>query len=84
MRLPILCLCLGLAACGQPDKTLHFTAGAVTSRVVTQATGDPIAGCLAAMGVGMLKEAYDATGRGTVETGDFLATSAGCTLTYRF
>lgn len=78
-------LCLTLAACGQPDKAAHFAAGAGAAVIAAQVWPDePLAPCLAAFGLGIAKEAWDATGRGNVEALDALATGAGCALVIEF
>jgi hypothetical protein len=68
--IPILLLCATPAQAN--DKVLHALAGTA----VYGATGS-LAACVAA-GVG--KEVYDATGRGTVEAADALATVLPCLL----
>jgi hypothetical protein len=68
------------AGCAQ-DKVSHFVVGATISAVVTEITGNPLAGCAAALGAGLLKEAYDSQGHGTVEAADALATVSGCSVT---
>ena len=59
------------------DKKAHFIMGAVAATVVTLLTGNPLWGTLAAVVVGAAKEGYDATGRGTVDVWDFIATATG-------
>lgn len=66
------------------DKDAHFLAGSAVSQFVTQETGSPLAGCAAAIGVGVLKEAYDRKYGGDVSGADVAATVAGCGVTYRF
>ena len=61
----------------QRDKVLHFAAGAVISGAAYALTGSLWAAVLAAALAGAAKEAYDATGRGTVDLMDFIATVAG-------
>lgn len=58
-----------------PDKAGHLIAGLLVYCVAGLAS--PTAGLAAAAVVGVLKEAYDSTGRGHVEFLDFMATAAG-------
>jgi hypothetical protein len=72
-----------------PDKIAHFWAGLViaalawpASYAVAVLTGwawvhGPWSALAAAVAAGIAKEAYDATGRGTVEALDAVATAAG-------
>lgn len=69
-----------LAGCQHYDKAAHFTVGAAVSHVVTQETGSPVAGCLAAFGVGVLKELVD----DVADPADILATGAGCGVALAF
>jgi len=62
------------------DKVLHFAAGAVIASAAYALTGSLWAAVLAAALAGAAKEAYDATGRGTVDAVDFAATLAGALL----
>ena len=65
---------------GQKDKQLHAIAGAgiyAASRVAGASPRRSLAICAAA---GVLKEAYDATGRGNVEAADAIATVIPCLL----
>jgi len=66
------------------DKTLHFVAGAATSKYVAQQTHRPMAGCAAALSAGIAKEIYDNRFGGVVDRYDALATGAGCMYTIRF
>lgn len=75
-----LILTLFLTACAQ-DKVGHFTAGAVTSGIVTEMTGDPVKGCLAALCIGILKETYDCSSHDS-DPWDILATASGGCLIY--
>lgn len=61
----------------QPDKVLHFAAGAVVASAAYALTGSLWGAVLAAALAGAAKEAYDATGRGAVDLWDFIATVAG-------
>lgn len=61
----------------QPDKVLHFAAGAVVASAAYAVTGSLWGAVLAAALAGAAKEAYDATGRGTVDLWDFIATVVG-------
>lgn len=72
-----------LSGCAQ-DKAKHFAAGAGVAAITTKITGSQAKGCVAALGVGIAKEAWDATGRGQVEAADVLATGAGCSVTFLF
>ncbi|WP_416881950.1 hypothetical protein [Marivita sp.] len=69
-----------LAACQHYDKAAHFAAGAAVSHIVTQETGNPTAGCMAAIGIGVLKELVD----DVADPADILATGLGCSLTLAF
>lgn len=66
------------------DKTLHFAAGAAASKYVASRTQSPLAGCAAAIGVGVAKEIYDSKYGGVVDRYDALATGMGCMYTIRF
>lgn len=77
--IPLLSLA-SLTACSEPDKQMHFAAGAVTSGVVTHLTGSPTKGCVAAIGVGVAKELFDSRFGGTADSRDAIATGAGCAL----
>ena len=59
------------------DKQLHILAGFIVAVVAQVLTGSPLVALLASVVVGAAKEAYDATGRGTVDLWDFVATVAG-------
>ena len=59
------------------DKAGHFTVGLAIAALTAWATGAPLLGLLAAVAAGIGKEAWDATGRGTVDLLDFVATAAG-------
>lgn len=59
------------------DKFLHACAGVIVSAFVYLVTRDPDYSILAAFVVGAAKELYDATGRGSVEILDFIATGIG-------
>lgn len=73
-----LIIAIALTGCSIPlDKQKHFGAGVVGSGIAYLATDDPRAAWATAAAMGAAKEAYDATGRGNVEAGDFLATVAG-------
>ncbi|PWL36015.1 MAG: hypothetical protein DCO97_06100 [Marivita sp. XM-24bin2] len=69
-----------LSACQHYDKAAHFAAGAAVSHIVTQETGNPMAGCLAAIGVGALKELVD----DVADPADVLATGLGCSAALAF
>lgn len=66
------------------DKALHFAAGSVAQNYVTQQTGSRLAGCVTAVGLGFAKEAFDSRTGGQVDSGDVLATAAGCTITFEW
>ncbi|WGH77139.1 hypothetical protein [Jannaschia ovalis] len=83
LRFSLLALCLALPACGQ-DKAKHAAAGVVTSQAVAEMTGSQVKGCMAAIGLGLAKEAWDSTGRGTADGDDLLATSVGCGFVIEF
>ena len=74
---------LCVSAC-KYDKAAHITGGVAVSEFVSQRTGSRTKGCLASMGLGILKEAYDATGHGVVDGGDVLATGFSCRWVVRF
>jgi hypothetical protein len=69
-----------LAACQHYDKAAHFAAGAAVSHIVTQETGNPTAGCMAAIGIGVLKELVD----DVADPDDILAAGLGCSVTLAF
>jgi hypothetical protein len=73
----LLCGTIALSGCIAKDKQMHFGVGVITSGIAYAATGDTKAGWKAASGIGLAKEVYDSTGRGSVEVGDFVATAAG-------
>lgn len=78
-------LLLFVSACTQSDKASHIVVGRGFSAAVTQATGDPWVGCAATIALGIGKELYDSTGRGTPEALDALATGAGgCSFSFAF
>ncbi len=79
LRMLLLSLPL-LSACQHYDKAAHFAAGAAVSHIVTQETGNPTAGCLAAIGVGVLKELID----DVADPADILATGLGCSVAVAF
>jgi len=58
------------------DKQAHFWAGAAIAASVTLYAG-PLFGLAACVLAGAGKEVYDATGRGTPDVWDFVATAAG-------
>jgi hypothetical protein len=58
------------------DKRLHFWAGLLIALLVGLIFNAAI-GMTAAVVAGVLKEAYDATGRGTADSGDVIATVIG-------
>ena len=70
---PLVLLML-LSGCAT-DKLLHAGAGA--------AVGATTGSCKASIAAGIAKEAYDATGRGTVDPLDAIATGlSGCLVNY--
>lgn len=77
-----LAMSVDLARAEPDDKVLHALAGigiAYGVEEVLEANGVPERrakrwGCAAALGAGVLKEAYDSTGRGTVDGMDVVAT----------
>lgn len=74
-----LCLPL-LTSCQHYDKAAHFAVGAAVSHVVATETKSPTAGCLAAIGVGVVKEMID----DVADPLDILATGLGCSVTMAF
>ncbi|MFZ3584478.1 hypothetical protein ACOI1H_20275 [Loktanella sp. DJP18] len=81
--LPLLLVAGFLSGCAE-DKAKHFAVGAGISAVTTHVTGSQAKGCIAALGAGLAKEAWDSTGSGHVEAADALATVAGCSVTFVF
>ena len=61
----------------QIDKQAHFWAGAAIAASVTLYS-NPILGIIACIVCAVGKELYDATGRGTPDKWDAVATVAGC------
>lgn len=59
------------------DKQLHLLAGFLVAMVAQGLTQSLWVALLASGVVGVAKEAYDATGRGTVDFWDFIATVVG-------
>ena len=59
------------------DKQAHFLAGAAIAASVTLYLG-PLLGIIACVITALTKELYDATGRGTPDIWDFIATVSGC------
>lgn len=59
------------------DKQLHTLAGFVTAMVAHGLTESLWVAFIASAVVGAAKEVYDATGRGTVDFWDFVATVVG-------
>lgn len=57
------------------DKTKHIAAGLAFGSAGTLAFKDPHYGFLLGAGIGLAKEAYDATGRGTCSFQDFAVTA---------
>lgn len=96
MRSLIAATCIALTATSahslERDKIGHAAAGIVVAQWAEYearrrgAERPKLWGCGAAAVVGLAKEAYDSTGRGTVDAKDFLATAlAGClSVTIRF
>jgi uncharacterized protein YfiM (DUF2279 family) len=80
----VLFLVLGLLVIPDEDKRQHFIAGAATAEIGRQIGFTPLQSCIASLGMGIAKEAWDSTGRGHVEFNDALATAAGCGITFRF
>lgn len=70
----------GLTACQHYDKAAHFAAGAGVSHIVAEETGSKAAGCAAAIGIGLLKEAID----DHADPVDLIATGLGCVVTLDF
>jgi len=58
------------------DKLFHFAAGGLAC-LVGVALVSPQFGVLSALLLGAAKEAYDATGKGTPDGQDFIATAVG-------
>lgn len=62
------------------DKQAHFWAGLAISLAIGLIFSAPWLGLLVGVAVGGLKEGYDATGRGTPDIWDFVATALGSVL----
>ena len=75
---------LSLTACGGPDKTAHFIAGAMVAEYVRYEGGSFAQACGASLAFGALKEVADSQFGGVVDSGDVWATGAGCAITWRF
>jgi hypothetical protein len=60
----------------EPDKVAHFWAGLAIMLAVSL-FGGWVIGLIAAVAAGLLKEAYDMTGRGTPDIWDAVATGLG-------
>ena len=84
VRKMMLVTALGVTSACATDDTMHFAAGHFVSRYVTERTGSPFQGCLASLGVGVLKEVYDHNYGGDVEGSDVFFTGAGCAVTVEF
>ena len=69
---------------GEYDKQLHLGAGLAITQAADQLDLGPLESCLASIGAGLAKEAWDARGHGNVEFDDFAATAFTCNLTFRF
>lgn len=77
-------LLLFMAACTQSDKANHYLVGAGVSRAVSEATGNPWAGCAAAILAGIAKEAIDSRTHAP-DTYDAVATGlGGCQVSIAF
>lgn len=59
------------------DKIGHFVVGAAIGGAALALTGSPSLAFAAAVAAGVVKEARDGTGRGTVDLWDFVATALG-------
>ena len=59
------------------DKRAHLLVGVGVSVIVAEMTDSPLAGFAAGVALGVLKEAYDSTGRGQVSSDDAAATALG-------
>ena len=80
MKYAILITTLFIAGCAdgiQQDKVLHAGAGAIASTFVTEVTGSPVTGVVAAGLAGMFKEASDAANGGKFDMDDVGATILG-------
>ena len=78
MRVLFLILFLTGCAVGiQQDKAMHFAAGAITSVFVTEVTGDPVDGVIAAGIAGVGKETTDVINGGEFSLSDVSATILG-------
>ena len=69
---------------GQFDKQLHLGAGLIVTQAAARMDLPPLQTCLASIGAGLAKEAWDSRGHGNVEFADFAATAFGCQFTFRF
>ncbi len=77
-------LSAGLFNTAERDKQMHFIAGTAFHEVIKEAGITPLNACLATLGAGLAKEAWDSTGRGHVEFEDVAATAFSCRLELRF
>lgn len=82
--LPFLAALCALTACGGPDKTAHFIAGAMVAEYVRYEGGTVAQACGASLAFGVMKEVADSQFGGVVDGGDVWATGAGCAITWRF
>lgn len=73
-----------LSACSIPiDKQLHIGVGSSIAGVSSELGGSWEQSCAVSAIAGLAKEAYDSTGRGTVDGMDFVATAvSGCVVAY--
>jgi hypothetical protein len=73
-----------LAGCSIPiDKQLHIGAGAGIASIAMASGATWKQSCAISVAGGLAKEAYDSTGRGTVDARDAIATgAAGCLTAY--
>ena len=69
---------------GGGDKVAHAVVGAAVSTYVEEHTGSRWKGCAAALGVGLAKEAIDATRGGKGDSDDVAATTLGCAVVWVF
>jgi len=77
-------LCSACTLSGGGDKVGHAIAGGVIAAHVERETGSRLQACMAALGAGVLKEAFDSARGGRGDPDDILATTVGCTAVWVF
>ena len=79
-------LALLLTGCAMAkDQGQHLTAGMAVGGLTYSVTRNPFHACMASTAAGVAKEAYDSTGRGTVDGMDVVYTAVpSCVVWYVF